>query len=282
MNTEILTQYINSKRSLSKRTKEEYLYDIRLLLNYLDIGDFSEITADHIEKFLDSRKTSPSLTNRRLSAFNSFFKYLLRRKLVISNPVPLVEREKKIEKEPKILDSSKLGDLRQACDNLKPIHNLIAKTIVEIFYNTGIRFSELLTCDVDNLDLKKMELKVMGKGGIERSVPISPSLIPLLNEYICWRNIRAREDELALFITSRGRRISKSWLSHLMSVLRDKSNISGFRAHILRHTFATDAIERGARRESVQLMLGHKRPSTTDIYIHITPDVRKNHDRAFP
>jgi len=275
--SDILIQYINSKRSLSKRTKEEYLNDIKLLLNYLGVTELDEITVDHIEKFLDSRTISPSLINRRLSAFNSFFKYLMRKKLVVSNPVPLIERERKEEKIPKTLDQTKLDKLRDTCPNI------IARTIVELFYNTGVRFSELWACDIGDLDLEELNLKVLGKGGIERYVPISPSLIPLLNEYLHWRSIRAKQGELALLITpSRGKRISRSWLSHLMVKLRDKTGISGFRAHILRHTFATDAIKRGARRESVQLMLGHKHPSTTDIYIHITPDVRENHRRAFP
>ncbi len=274
---DILTDYTNSKRSLSSRSKSEYLGDIRLLLGYLGISNLNDITDEHIERFLNSRKCSPSLVNRRLSAFNSFFKYLLKRKLVTSNPIPLVEREKGIDRVPRTLDEDKLDRIRKACPNQ------VTKTIVGLFYNTGIRFSELWACDIGDLDLRNLQLKVLGKGEVERFVPISPSIVPLLEEYLYWREKRVRKDEYALFITpKRGRRISKSWLSHLMAALRDKTGIPEFRAHVLRHTFATDAINRGARRESVQLMLGHKRPSTTDIYIHITPDVRSDHDKAFP
>jgi len=274
---EILVAYSNSKRRLSVRSKIEYTNDIRLLLNYLGTDDLNTITDEQIEKFFDNRPWSSSLVNRRLSAFNSFFKYLLKRKVVFSNPIPLIEREKRIDKIPKALDPLALDKIRKACPNL------ISKTIVEILYNTGIRFSELWACNVDDLSFDNLSLKVMGKGSVERQVPISASITSLLKEYLSWRAERCKTTELALFITpKRGKRVSRSWISHLMASLRTRAGVSGFRAHVLRHTFATDAINRGARRESVQLMLGHKKPSTTDIYIHITPDVREDHAKAFP
>jgi len=273
---DILEEYINSKRSLSPRTKVEYLLDINLLLSYLGC-DYNEITVDKIERFLDSRQVSVSLSNRRLSSFNSFFKYLMRRGLVDSNPVPLIERGRRQVRSPDSLSELEVERIRGACPNL------LSRTIVELFYNTGIRFSELWGCDVDDLNMDMLELKVLGKGNIERFVPISPSLTALLIDYLYWRSSAARKGEQALFVTpKRGRRISKSWLSFLMRNLRTKSGVIGFRAHVLRHTFATDAIRKGAKQKSVQLMLGHKSISTTEIYIHISPDVREDHDKAFP
>jgi len=277
IDTELLAQYSNSKRGLSVRTKEEYLNDINILLRSLPVENLSDITVDHIERFLDSRHVSSSLVNRRLSAFNSFFKYLMRRGLVQSNPSSLVERQRMNSTLPRVLDQKKMEKLRKACKTP------VAQAIVEILYNTGARFSEIQSCDLDDINLEDMTLRVLGKGGTERLIPVSSSLIPLITAYLQWRLERVKDDETALFITpTRGRRISKSWLSKLMASLRTATGIIGFRAHLLRHTFATDAINRGAKRESVQVMLGHKRPSTTDIYIHITPDVREDHRKAFP
>lgn len=278
---EVLSEYLNSKRGLSLRTKEEYHNDIRLFLKFLagysnEITE-DKITEDHIEEFIDSRQISPSLANRRLSALNSFFKYLMRKKIVNRNPVPLIERAKGKVKSPTVITGLELEKLRDACPNL------VSRVIIELFYNTGIRFSELWGCNIGDLNLDRLELKVMGKGGVERFVPISHSIIPVLNGYLSWRIGVARPDEQALFVTpKRGRRISKPWLSKLMASLRRKTGISGFRAHVLRHTFATDAIRRGAKQKSVQLILGHKSISTTEIYIHIQPDVREDYDKAFP
>jgi len=282
---EFLAEYINSRRSLSQRTKIEYLNDIHLLLKYLSeygITDLDSIEPDNIDVFLSKLGTSPSLTNRRLSSFNSFFKYAIRRKVVSRNPVESIERAKVDEKSPRVLREEELRKLRKACPND------LSRVIFEMFYNTGIRLSELRGCDIDDLNLDTMELRVFGKGGILRYVPISESLIPLINGYLLWRSKGIRQNEVALFITpSRGRRVSISWLSHLMDTLRkvaklDRYGPDRFRAHLLRHTFATHAIERGASQRSVQVMLGHKRLSTTGIYVHIEPDVKEDHKKAFP
>lgn len=275
--SELVTRFINSRRGLSERTRVEYQHDIELLLNYLKPDNLSTITVDNIEHFLDSRQVSASLTNRRLSAYNTFFKYLLRRNLITSNPIPLVERQKKIQRLPRVLDQEQLSRIRIVCPNL------VVRTMVELFYHTGTRFSELHSCDLNDLNLNDMTLRVMGKGGRERVIPVSNSILPIIQEYLQYRSERAEEDEQALFITpTRGRRISKAWISKNMKLLKERSGVSFFRAHVLRHTFATDAINRGAKRESVQQMLGHRSPSTTDIYIHIKPDVRSDYNKAFP
>ena len=290
----LLTEYSNSQRTrVSERTRQEYLNDIHLLLNYISengITELNKIEPGDIDKFLTSSNVSPSLLNRRLSAFNSFFKYVILRKSIVSNPAGLLRRARIKQNLPSSLDDNDIAQLRKFCATT------LTKTIFELFYNTGIRLSELQGADVEDLNLVKRELKVLGKGGVGRFVSISESLIPQLKEYLEWRGKAAKSDEIALFVTSsRGRRISKSWLLHFMSKLREstiKENMSlgrrlrlgknRFRAHLLRHTFATHAIEKGMPQRSLQLMLGHKKSSTTELYIHIEPDIRSDHDRAFP
>lgn len=275
----LLQEFTNSKHSLSVRTKTEYLHDVNLFLNHLRGKELPDVGYRDIESFLNSRDTSPSMVNRRLSALNSFFKFLVKKGLVNSNPVGLVERQKMKELKPKFLTEDELSQVKACCADLLQL------LIVEIFYHTGIRLSELIYSNINDLNLKNpddIELKVMGKGGRERFVPVSSKLLPLITDYIDWRSKRVDKGEIALFVTpTRGRRISQSWLSKTMEGLRDRSHISKFRAHVLRHTFATDAFEAGVRRESVQQILGHRKPSTTDIYIHINPDVKKDYKEHF-
>jgi len=276
-----VTRYLNYRRDLSYRTKKEYRNDIKYLMNFSKVHDFNEISADTVQDFFESKDLSVSLYNRRVSSLGSFFKHLLSKKLVSENPFVDIKRAKRSTETPQTLNKGELEIVRQSCENKTE------QIMIEIFYSTGIRLSELIGVDVSDVDIEHQTIRVLGKRNKERFVPVSDSLMPMIRDYLTWRGKTSNQ---AFFVTpKRHVRIYESMIARFMQRLRKsfekrdrKVGISRIRAHLFRHTFATDAIDRGARIRAVQKMMGHSSIATTEEYVHVEEDVRTDHQIAFP
>ena len=262
------------QNDLLPRTISAYCYDVGLFLTRFD--DATKLTPKDISDHLRRLSSGAKRKKRYLASITSYYTFLVEEGMMVINPASGVKRPRVRPSLPKYLTQFEVDVVRMACPDV------VTKTIVDMFYFTGVRLEELRTCQLTSLNMDKMEIKVSGKGDKERYVPFPKSLIPLFNEYLLYRNsIRESEDSRNyLFIKPNGKQLNVNQLQYLFRKLSKNTGIK-VRAHMLRHTFATHAIQRGMSRQAVKEILGHVSVSTTDWYIHLKADVRTDYDLAF-
>lgn len=226
-----------------------------------------------------------STVARKLATLRSFYKFLLRRGFVKENPVAVIRTPKQEKRLPKFLDLEQIEKLFNNCD----INTLLGardRAILETLYSTGMRVSELVALDVDEIDLGASVVRVRGKGRKERVVPIGPGAIKAILHYLDLRrnNVSPKSDAAALFINKHGQRLStRSVRRKLDKYLLEAGLDLSVSPHTLRHSFATHMLRSGADLRSVQEMLGHQSLSTTQIYTHLTSDaVKDEYEKAHP
>lgn len=288
-----IESYIDyQKNRISTNSLSAYTRDILQFEVYLQgITDWSSVTYNIIEDFLEFTFTSKRTANRKLSSIRSFFRYLVRKKVIENNPALVAERYKRVGiSKHSSLSMHEIDKLRSSCEK-----NIVESTILEILFCSGIRVSELVGLNLHSLDSEKRELKVRGKGNKERYVYLSSKCLELLTNYLNWRQKHIKEGEQALFIGIRGKRINRWRVNHLLRELGRRCGIPilptrkirrgekgiYLHPHLFRHTFATYAIAKGADLKEVQELLGHERISTTDEYVHGTKRSRETYDRIF-
>ena len=259
------------KDDLLKETVKAYVYDIGHFLAYLKGKDLVEVTSRDIKNYLLTTGGGNRIENRRLASLSSLFNFLIEDEKILDNPVSGVKRRKVRPGKPAFLKPFEFDIVLSFCPDT------LSRIIVLVFFYTGIRLEELRTCPLSSLDIEKRELKVKAKGGGDRYVPFPRGLLPLLNEYLGKRN----SDSEFLFVSENGKQLTRHWIEyHLFTRLSKESKVF-VRPHKLRHSFATNCIERGMSRECLKEILGHKQISTTDWYIHITPKVKEEYDKAY-
>ena len=259
---------------LLPRTIEAYCYDVSRFLRLFPepINLTPKDISDHVKRM----SGGPKRKKRYLSAVSSYYTFLMEEGMTDFNPVGGVRRPRSKMSLPRYLTKREIDTVRLSCETLT------SRTIVDTLYFTGIRLDELRTCQLTSLDLEKRELRVLGKGHKPRFVPFPVSLIPLYEEYLLHREElpRTEDGRNVLFLNHAGKQFTQSQIQHLMRKISKQSGIK-VRCHVLRHTFATHALERGMSRQAVQKIMGHASVSTTDWYIHLEPDVRSDYERAF-
>lgn len=286
-------EYMRHERNRSELTIKSYEEDLRAFETYfkgleIDGLTWETIDADIIrgwmEGMMDKRNTATSI-NRRLSALRSFYRFALSRGLVPSDPAHLVKGPKKRRPLPQYLrevDMDRLiDDIPWDCNNF---NNVRARTIILLFYETGIRLAELASLDDTSVDFIQKEIKVHGKRDKERLIPLGDEMVDSLLGYIKMRDERVTRKNVALFVTEKGERMKhfqirnevKRCLAHV-TTMKKKS------PHVLRHTFATAMLNHEAGLESVKKLLGHESLATTEIYTHTTfEQLKKTYSNAHP
>jgi len=263
------------EHNLLPNTIDAYCYDLKRLISYLSLIELElvDVSPKIVTKYISDLGGSGTRKKRCLASISSYFNYLVETEIISINPVAGIRRPRVKLLDPNWLQVYEVERVRETCPD-------IFKVIVDTFYLTGIRLEELRTCRLGTLDLQGKQLKVIGKGEKPRYVPFPQSLANLFETYLETRN-PSPSFENYLFLTERGKPYTRNQLEYIMVKL---SKISGItvRPHILRHSFATHAIEKGMSRQSVQKVLGHVSVSTTDWYVHIEPNVRSEYDTAFP
>ncbi len=272
-----LDEFSGSLKHLSVSTRLAYVRDVARFLDFLaQTGtDVSEVKPPIIRRYLDVLQVGARAANRYLSAITALYVYLAEIEAVEINPAAGLRRWRVVKQKPQFLRSHEVDRLRQACPDI------LWRTVVETFYLTGIRLEELRTCSIDNLSLERREMKVVGKGGKERFVPLPKSCLPLLSEYLAWRAGVVKADVKQLFVSQRGEALSRSQVDYRIDKTGRRAGLK-VHPHKLRHTFATEAIEKGMSRDEVKEILGHATIATTDWYVHITPNVKQSYDKAYP
>jgi len=267
-------------------------YSPHTLLNYsLDLGDFGKFlgatpleNVDYLSlrKYLATLKERSLQTrslNRKLSALRSFFRFLTREGLLKSNPI-LVLSSPKMEKHlPQFLTEDEVKRLIEAAVP-KDEGGLRDRAIMETFYSTGIRISELVGLNIEAIDDISGIVKVMGKGKKERIVPIGECALAAIRDYVEKRKKQAT----AVFLNKSGKRMTDRGVRNvIVKYVRLASIKHGVSPHTLRHSFATHLLDRGADLRSVQELLGHANLATTQIYTHLTTErLKKVYDKAHP
>lgn len=267
-------------------------YSAFTLLNYeRDLRDFSEFLKDlSVENvdYLTLRKYLAQLkeknlksrtVNRRLSCLRSFFKFLCREGYLKNNPISGISSPKSEKHLPVFLTEDEVVKIIEAAA-AKDLRGLRDRAILEVFYSTGIRISELVGLNISDMDVIAGVAKIRGKGKKERMVPIGDEAIKALRKYLDER----KKEEEALFLNKKGRRLSDRGVRGIVhKYIRLVSKRNGVSAHTLRHSFATHLLNRGADLRSVQELLGHANISTTQIYTHLTTEKLKSvYDKAHP
>ena len=269
-------------------------YSKYTIVNYkLDLEDFQKFLGDSpLEKvdylvlrkylaILKGKNLKSRTVGRRLSSLRSFFKFLLREGYLKSNPIAGLSSPKQEKHLPMFLTEEEVVKLLAA---VKPEgeRGFRDSAVIETFYSTGIRVSELVGLNIEDVDFIAGAVKVLGKGRKERIVPIGDQALSTIRVYLEKR--KKTQDTGALFLNKNGKRITDRGIRNVIDkYIRIASIRHGVSCHTLRHSFATHLLNRGADLRSVQELLGHVNLSTTQIYTHLTTEKLKSvYDKAHP
>ncbi len=271
-------EYLRHERNYAELTVREYGRDLEHFQSYFKTLDDSlswetvdsDVVRGWMECMMDSRQSATSV-NRRLSALRSFYKYAMMAGLVAGNPARTVKGPKKHKPLPQFLKESEIDELLQPEMWGERFEDYRARTLLLMFYSTGIRLSEAIGLDDTMVDFTTGELRVTGKRDKQRIIPFGEELKEALQEYIRRRDNEVPRKSEALFVTKEGERMNRNRVGY--EVWKHLSRVTTLRKrspHVLRHTFATAMLNHEAGLESVKKLLGHESLSTTEIYTHAT------------
>ena len=292
------TDYLVAEKNASPHTIESYLNDISQFKEFLKksghAGEFSDFKIDSIDRlairsflaFLYDKKFSASTMRRKLSTLSSFFRFLCREGHLKTNVVKTVLAPKTENKLPSFLsidEMFRLIDLPKG-DSFLALRD---RAMLELFYSTGVRVSELVSIKTEDLSRATQIVKVLGKGGKERLLPFGHKCSEALAKYIKARTKKlssAKINTEFLFLNYRGKDISTRGVRKVIGKYVTTGNFpEKVSPHSIRHSFATHLLEGGADLRSIQELLGHASLSTTQKYTHLTIDkLVETYDRAHP
>lgn len=281
-------KYLEIEKNASPHTISSYRIDLEQFLDYIDI---TEVTPTRIRSWLARFQGKAKATRlRKLSSLKTFFRYLVREGYVKTNPILGIFGPKKDKKLPAFLDKVQVVKLIESPPD-SSLLGLRDRAILETLYSGGIRVSELVGLDVDDVDFISEALKVKGKGKKERIVPIGSPAVSALKRYLDSRGTRDIEPRTftkvrgeAVFTNRFGKRLTTRTVQRTVAKYMRRASLQGhISPHSLRHTFATHMLDAGSDLRSVQELLGHKSISTTQVYTHITPErLKRVYDKAHP
>lgn len=243
----------------------------------------SDVIRDWMESMMDKGNNAASV-NRRLSALRSFYRFAFARKLVNKDPAHHVAGPKKRKPLPQFLKESEMDRLLDDTEWGNRYEDVRARTVIMMFYETGMRLSELIALNDDAADMSVGQLKVTGKGNKQRLIPFGEELRGAIARYISVRNSEVNALDDALFLTKEGRRMKPFQVrNEVKKKLARFCTLKKLSPHVLRHTFATSMLNHGACIESIKLLLGHESVSTTEIYTHTTfEQLKRVYEDAHP
>lgn len=275
-------RYLEIEKNYSPHTILNYRLDLEDFKKFLGGSPVEGVNYLGLRKYLavlKEKKLSSRSIGRRLSALRTFFKFLTREGYLKLNPIASVSSPKQEKHLPAFMTEEEVLGLINAV-SAHDERSLRDRAILETFYSTGMRISELVSLSVQDIDFIGNIVKVMGKGRKERILPIGDTALSVVRDYLKKRNKQAD----ALFLNKNGSRITDRGVRGIVhKYLRLASIRQGVSAHTLRHSFATHLLNRGADLRSVQELLGHVNLATTQIYTHLTTDKLKSvYDKAHP
>ena len=291
MLTDSFLDYLRYERNYSEKTVLAYGEDISQLREFAqeEIRDFkpAEVTPELIREWIVSlmdKGYASTSVNRKLSSLRSFYKFLLKKKVVLVDPLRKITGPKNKKPLPSFLKENEMNRLLDDTDFGEGFEGCRDHLIIEMFYATGIRLSELIGLDDKDVDFSASLLKVTGKRNKQRLIPFGDELKEGMLEYVNVRNEQVLESGGAFFVRKNGERLYKNLVYNL--VKRNLSKVVTLKKrspHVLRHTFATTMLNNEAELGAVKELLGHSSLATTEIYTHTTfEELKKVYKQAHP
>lgn len=288
---DLFLDYLKLERNYSPATVKHYRDDLKEFERFFQGLDqqlsWKSVDSDIVRRWMEymmDKGNAASSVNRRLSALRSFYRYALRRNLVVKDPVHGIQGPKRKRPLPQFLKESEMDQLldeRMWTDSYKDV---LARTIIVTFYETGVRISELIGLNDKDVDYINCEIKVTGKRDKQRIIPFGDELFKTLTAYQQQRDVETESESVAFFRTEKGKRVTDEQVRQMVKINLSKvSTLKKRSPHVLRHTFATAMLNHDAGLESVKKLLGHESLSTTEIYTHTTfEQLKKVYNNAHP
>ncbi len=291
LNVDKFLDYLSSELNRSQQTVESYRDDLKHFEKFAkDLSDSfswetvdSDMVRDWMESMMD-KGNSAATVSRRLSALKTFYRFALARRYVESDPVYSIKGPKKEKPLPQFVKESEMDELldRQAWGD--DYNNVRARTIIILFYETGMRLSELVNLDDKDVNFVTSEIKITGKGNKQRIVPFGDELKNTLLEFRRLRDASVEVKTPALVVSDKGTRMSPSKVQDIVrSNLSRVCSLKKKSPHVLRHSFATAMLNHHVGIENLKKLLGHANISTTEIYTHTTfEQLKRVYNEAHP
>jgi len=263
-------------RGLAERTRRAYGVDLGQFVEWSTERDVAPGDVRHrdVRRYgagLSSDQAAPATVARKLAAIRGLFSFLVRTERVGQNPADLVSSPKKAQKLPRVLSTEQMRSLLEKIPAHTPLE-LRDRAMLELAYSCGLRCEEIVNLDLGAFDFETEQLRVHGKGGKERLLPVGEPARDALQRYMeRGRSALAVErSEQALFVSKSGRRLSNSDITRRLGLwTREAALAAGVSPHALRHSFATHLLEGGADLRTIQELLGHSSISTTQVYTRV-------------
>jgi integrase/recombinase XerC len=294
---EAFAQYLADERRSSPRTVETYVRDLRSFRDWVREeglpADARELDIVALRGFLSNlfRSNQASTMKKKVSAVRSFFKFLLKRRIIAQNPAATLRTPKVPKGLPRFLTVDQAFRVMEAPpkekERAKPL-KARDRALLETLYGTGVRVGELASMNIEDFDFSEASVRVLGKGGKERVVPVGQAALEALRAYLPERRaIQAKSkkaDANALWLARGGARLS---IRQVQNIVRRHGALGAGRGdlhpHAMRHSCATHLLDAGADLRSIQELLGHSSLSTTQKYTHVSVDrLMEVYDRAHP
>lgn len=289
----IFLDHLANERNYSPETVDSYRRDIEKFFAFLSIEGIlmDEVDELVIRNFLTEELNSgvkKRSCKRRLSALRHFYSYLVENEIVKENPFVFVSAPKIEKTYPHYLYKDQISEILSDNRNRHDELAIRDQAILSTLYFCGIRASELVNLDLQNLDLKNRLLRVFGKGRKERVVPFTKECQTALKDYIDKERptlaAKSKDHTPALFLNDHGERLTRRGLEYILDCIEEKTgDFVGLHPHLLRHSFATHLLENGADLRVIQELLGHASINATQVYTHVTEEaMKKEYFEAFP
>ncbi len=287
--------YASVERGMSPNTVAAYRNDLAGFVIYLAdetehgrINDWRGVNPDHINDLvadMDGRGYSPATRSRKIAALRSFMRFLVEERVLDESPAEHIRTPRSGRSVPHVLSAEDVeAILETAASGISPEERR-DHVMIELMYAAGLRVSELISLNINDVNLQGATVRTVGKGSKERVVPLHAFAVDAVASYLQGvRPIFARAHTEAMFLGRRGRRLSRQTFWQRLKGVAEKAGItSHLTPHTLRHSFATHLLQGGASLRHVQELLGHSSISTTQIYTHLTSEhVRTEYDKAHP
>ena len=293
-------QHLVVEKGFSRNTLEAYRNDLSQFHAFVtqrlngaingsrpwDVVDLNLLN-DYITDLRHRRGYRDTTTARKVAAIKSFFSFLVVNGLVDEDPTESLGSPRVGRTLPKCLSEDEVKRLLDEAANGGTPESQRDATILELLYATGLRVSELVSLNVQDIDLQESYLRCWGKGSRERIAFLYPKALNELKRYLAQARVAlvgSHKDEPALFVNHRGERLTRQWVWNILKTYSKKAGVDErITPHTLRHSFATHLLQNGASLRHVQELLGHSSISTTQVYTHLTDDhLRQEYEKSHP